>query len=110
MAEDERVRVTLDFTRCRYIGELYLEMRTKMEWDEDFGENFSALWDILRGMPYKGDDFTILRPRRYTEIPYDDNEGFGEYVDKIYTTFLEAQQKGILTVRMEYVDGVFDRR
>ena len=64
MVEDERVRVTLDFTRCRYIGELYLEMRTKMEWDEDFGENFSALWDILGGMPYKGDDFTILCPRR----------------------------------------------
>ena len=62
MVEEERVRVTRDFTRCRYIGELYLEMRTKMEWDEDCGES----------------------------------------VDKIYTIFMEAQQRGILTVRMEY--------
>lgn len=81
MEEEERVQVTLDFTKCRYIGELYLEMRIKMEWDDDFGENFSALWDILRGMPYKGNDFTILRPHRYTDIPYGDNEGFGEYVE-----------------------------
>lgn len=58
---NERIAVTLDFTACKYIPELYKEIRTKMEWDDDFGENLSALWDILTGMPYKGDDFTIIR-------------------------------------------------
>lgn len=67
---EEHIAVTIDFTFCKYASELYKEMRTKMEWDEDFGENLSALWDILWGMSYKGDDFTIIRPLQFTEIPY----------------------------------------
>ena len=38
---DERIAVILD------VLELYSEMQIKMDWDEDFGENLSALWDIL---------------------------------------------------------------
>ncbi len=41
---DERVKVVLDFTGCKYIGKLFRKMRTKMEWDDDLGENLSALW------------------------------------------------------------------
>ena len=33
---NERIAVTLDFTACTYIPELYKEMRTKMDWDDDF--------------------------------------------------------------------------
>ena len=104
---DERVSVTLDFTDCKYIGEVFLEMRTKMEWDDDFGENLSALWDILSAMPYKGDDFTIIRPRWFTGIPYGDNTGFTEYVDKICSIFQRAaaQDYLALTVQIVYTDG-----
>ena len=73
---NERIAVTLDFTACKYIPELYKEMRTKMEWDDDFGEDLSALWDILTGMPYKGDDFTIIRPVRFENIPHGQNDIF----------------------------------
>lgn len=100
----KRVHVTLDFTVCKYIGELYREMRTKMEWDDDFGENLSALWDILRGMPYKGDDFTIIRPRQFTGIPHEQNAGFTEYVDKICSIFQRAESRGYLTVQIHYTD------
>ena len=102
---NDRVKVTLDFTRCQYMSEVFREMRTKMEWDDDLGENLSALWDILRGMPYKGDDFTIVRPRWFTGIPYGKNAAFTEYVDKICSIFQRAQSKGILTVRVEYIDS-----
>lgn len=105
---DERVKVTLDFTDCKYIGELFLEMRTRMEWDDDLGENLSALWDILRGMPYKGDDFTIIRPRWFTGIPHGQNASFTEYVDKICSIFQRAENQGILTARIEYTDGAAD--
>ena len=57
---NKRTVVTLDFRPCRYISQIYQEMRLKMKWDEDYGENLSALWDILWGMPYYGDDFLIL--------------------------------------------------
>ena len=102
---NERVTVTLDFTACKYIGELFHEMRTKMEWDDDFGENLSALWDILWGMPYKGDDFTIIRPRWFTGIPHGQNVGLTEYVDKICSIFQRAEAQGILSVQIDYIDG-----
>ena len=101
---EERIAVTLDFTNCKYLSEVFKEMRTKMEWDDDFGENLSALWDILRGMPYKGDDFTIIRPHSFTGIPYEQDQKFTEYVDKICSIFQRAQQQGIITVDIRYTD------
>lgn len=101
---DERVSVTLDFTGCKYIGEVFREMRIKMEWDDDFGENLSALWDILWGMPYKGDDFTIIRPRYFTGVAYGEDAGFTEYVDKICSIFQRAESKGYITVKTVYTD------
>lgn len=102
---DNRVKVTLNFTSCKYMSELFKEMRTKMEWDDDLGENLSALWDILRGMPYKGDNFTIIRPRNFTGIPHGENIAFTNYVDKICSIFQRAQNRNILTVQIEYTDN-----
>lgn len=102
---NERIAVTLDFTSCKYIPELFREMRTKMDWDEDFGENLSALWDILRGMPYRGDDFTIIRPVRFEGIPHGQDDIFTEYVDKICAVFQRAQERyGDISVTVRYTD------
>ena len=102
---EERIAVILDFRTCRYISELYGEMRTKMEWADFFGENLDALWDILTAMPYKGDDFTIIRPMRFKNIPHEQNEIFTEYVDKICSIFQEAQTEyGDITVTVRYTD------
>ena len=105
---EERIAVTIDFTACKYAQELYKEMRTKMEWDDDLGENLSALWDILWGMPYKGNDFTIIRPLHFKNIPHNQDSLFTEYVDKICSIFQRAQQQGILTVSIKYVDNMAD--
>lgn len=96
--------VELDFTGCRYLGELYQELRVKMDWDSDYGENLDALWDILCGMPYRGDDFIIFRPKAYTNIPYGHHVRFTEYVDQICSVFQEAEEKGVITVKIRYVD------
>lgn len=102
---NERIAVTLDFTSCKYIPELFREMRRKMDWDEDFGENLSALWDILRGMPYRGDDFTIIRPVRFEGIPHGQDDIFTEYVDKICAVFQRAQERyGDILVTVRYTD------
>ena len=97
--------VTLDFTAQKYISQVYQEMREKMEWHDCYGENLSALWDILRGMPHKGDNFLILRPVRYKGIPYGHNDAFTEYIDRICDIFQRGHEKGILTVRIQYVDN-----
>lgn len=99
-----REQVTIDLTDCKYISEVYQEIRTKMEWDDDLGENLSALWDILWGMPYKGDDFTIIRPLRFKNIPHGKDISFTEYVDKICSIFQRAQRQGILSVNIKYTD------
>ena len=102
---NERIAVTLDFTSCKYIPELFREMRRAMDWDEDFGENLSALWDILRGMPYRGDDFTIIRPVRFEGIPHGQDDIFTEYVDKICAVFQRAQERyGDISVTVRYTD------
>ena len=101
---EERIQVTLDFTKCKYLGEIYLEMRTKMEWADWYGENLDALWDILRGLPYKGDDFVIRRPYKFTGIPYGHDEAFNKHADKIIEIFQRATQVEGITVRIEYTD------
>ena len=76
-----------------------------MDWDEDFGENLSALWDILRGMPYRGDDFTIIRPVRFEGIPHGQDDIFTEYVDKICAVFQRAQERyGDISITVRYTD------
>ena len=100
-----REQVTIDFSKYKYISELFKEMRTKMEWDSWYGQNLDALWDILRGMPYKGDDFTIIRPRYFTGIPHGENAAFTDHVDKICSIFQKAQEQSILTVQFKYTDN-----
>lgn len=101
---EEKVSVTLDFSKCKYISEIYLEMRTKMKWEDWYGPNLDALWDILTGLPYYGNDFTIIRPYIYRDIPYEQDKLFTEYVDKLCTVFLRAERMyGEITVHIEYL-------
>lgn len=98
-----REEVVLDFRECKSIFSVYEEMRRKMEWEDWYGTNLEALWDILVGMPYRGDDFVILRPRHYHGIPYGHDVFFTSMVDKICSIFLEAQKTyGHITVQIQY--------
>ncbi len=103
---EERTQITLDFTKCKRYHELYGEMRTKMEWDDFYGENLDALWDILTAMPYKGNDFVILRPRQYHNIPHGHDDNFTKYVDKVCYIFERAQMQRYvdLTVQVIYTE------
>lgn len=101
---EEPICVTLDFSKCKYLGEVFLEMRTKMEWEDWYGENLYAIWDILTGLPYYGNDFTIIRPYSYTNIPHEQDQQFTEYIDKICAVFLRAERLyGDISVHIEYL-------
>ena len=98
-----REEVLLDFRECKSIFSVYEEMRKKMDWQDWYGNNLDALWDILTGLPYRGDDFVILRPRHYHGIPYGQDVFFTSRVDKICKIFIEAQEKyGAITVQIKY--------
>ena len=54
--------VFVDFTACAEIGELYQELREKLQWEDWYGENLDALYDILTGLPHRGTRFVLRMP------------------------------------------------
>jgi len=54
--------VLLDFSLCADIPALYRELRDKMDWEDWYGENLDALYDILTGLPHRGSRFVIDMP------------------------------------------------
>lgn len=95
--------VTLDFTACEKTADFYREMRGKMEWEDWYGDNLDALWDILTGLPYTGDDFLILRLRTYPDCAAESGWYLTRRADRICRVFEEARDGGYLpAVRVRY--------
>lgn len=77
--------VVLDFSSCVSRGELYAVMRREMLWQDDYGENLDALWDILTALPHRGRSFRIILPRE-TESEA------GRYARRVRAVFDDAAQ------------------
>ena len=54
--------VFVDFTASAEIGELYQELREKLQWEPWYGENLDALYDVLTGLPHRGTRFVLRMP------------------------------------------------
>ena len=54
--------VRLDFSGCHSRSELYDLMAGRMLWQEGYGRNLDALYDILTGLPHYGRSFVIRLP------------------------------------------------
>lgn len=74
--------VTLDFSACRERAELYAELRAKMRWQDWYGSNLDALWDILSSPEHKDDRFRIILPPEDSEL--------NSYAKLVRETFREA--------------------
>ena len=80
-------------------------MRNKMEWEAWYGFSLDALWDILTGLPYRGDDFEILRLEQYKAVRYGREYCFTEEIDKICEIFHKAEKEHRqIKVSIRYVD------
>ncbi len=75
----------IDFTDCRYIGELYRELKKKLELPDWCGENLDALWDALTGIMYTPADISVKKTTAWQEIQ--------EYADSIVEVMQEAETK-----------------
>ena len=83
----------LNFAECRSIGELYRELKRKLELPDWCGENLDALWDALTGIMYTPADISIMKTTAWQEIQ--------EHADSIVAVMQEAEAKyGELSVRI----------
>ncbi len=83
----------IDFTECRYIGELYRELKKKLELPDWCGENLDALWDALTGIMYTPAEISVKKSTAWQEIQ--------EYADSIVEVMQEAESKYLeITVRI----------
>ena len=72
----------LDFAGCETRDELYAVLRREMGWEDWYGGNLDALWDVLTGLPHEGERFTVALPHADSPV-YD-------YAVKIRDVFREA--------------------
>ena len=85
MQEEFSVRkIEVDFSKCRYIGELYLELKKKLELPDWCGENLDALWDALTGIMYTPAEISIKKTTAWKEIQ--------EHANSIVDTMHEAEK------------------
>ena len=81
----------LDFSKCVTVGDLYQEIRSKLELPEKFGRNLNALWDAVTGMMYTPAQITVIRKVKSAELAED--------VCRIISVLFEAAEKyGKITV------------
>ena len=78
-------RFHLDFSECRYLGEIYVHIKSVLELPQWCGENLDALWDAITGMMYTPAEVTIIPKVRRKELQDD--------VKEIISVFQEAQQE-----------------
>ena len=75
----------VNFSECRYVGELYLELKRKLELPDWCGENLDALWDALTGMMYTPAAITVTKTTVWQEIQ--------EHANAIVAVMQEAEMK-----------------
>ena len=49
--------IILDFSGCKYPGEIHKILKEKFGLPEYYGENWDALWDCMWGLFYECEDF-----------------------------------------------------
>ena len=58
----------VNFADCRYVGELYLELKKKLELPDWCGENLDALWDALTGIMHTPADISVTKTTAWQDI------------------------------------------
>ena len=86
MSERQDVKVrNLDFSECRYLGEIYEVIKNELELPAWFGANLDALWDAVTGIMYTPAEVRIYRTAGRSELLPD--------VDELIAVFREAEEK-----------------
>lgn len=72
--------IKLNFSNCKYIGEIHIELKNKLNFPEYYGKNLDALWDSLC---YYTNDELIIKISGFDNI----ENLFEDYSSKIKGVF-----------------------
>lgn len=75
----------LDFSECSTWGEIYREIKKKLELPDWCGENLDALWDAVTGMMYTPAQITVSKKVKNNSLAAD--------VQQIISVLYEAEEK-----------------
>ena len=60
-------QITVDFTGCKYWGEIHKVLKNTFDFPDYYGENLDALWDCLRD--YNDEDTIQVYVKGVNQIP-----------------------------------------
>lgn len=78
----------LNFSNCKYIGEVHEVIKKELELPEFYGCNSDALWDAITGLMYVPVNIKIIYKPKAIEAKKLNNE-----IEKIISVFKEAEQE-----------------
>ena len=86
--------IILDFSECKYFGEIHKIIKESLGFPDYYGENLDALWDCMR---YYTDENIKIIINGKSKLPDD----WKQYIDKIKKIFDDVH-KQIPNIVFEY--------
>jgi len=78
----------LDFSNCKYLGEVHELIKKELELPEFYGCNLDALWDAITGIMYVPANIKIIFKPETVAV-----KELTEEVEKIIQVFKEAEEE-----------------
>ena len=78
----------LDFSKCKYLGEVHEIIKKELELPEWYGANLDALWDSITGIMYVPANIKMIyKPETKASQKLTDE------IEQIISVFFEAQEE-----------------
>ena len=92
MENNFKVKYELDFSECTTLGEIYAVIRGTLDLPEEFGENLSALWDVIIGMIPVPAEISVIKCAKNSELV--------SYIERIIAIMHRAEKEEHLELRV----------
>ena len=79
--------IEVDFSGCRYLGEIHRILKQQLNFPDYYGENLDALWDCLRD--YNDEDAIQVYVKGVNQIP----EELSEHMKGILEVFDDVHEE-----------------
>lgn len=85
--------IEIDFSFCKYLGEIHKRLKDSLGFPEYYGENLSALWDCLRFYSFEKTIIVVKGTEKVANELKDDVSDILKIFDRVHTenTAIEFQ-------------------